>query len=101
MVDPVMQIKANARVLKYTLVGNLADTMLTFLERLNLADQYAFEIIQAHQKTLTHLVNCEMKGSGGDTGTSLEKEPQSACNRYMNIKSKIHEGKLKKVKAQE
>lgn len=101
MVDPIMQIKANARVLKYTLVGNLADIMLTFLERLNLADQYAFEIIQAHQRTLTHLVNREMKGSGGDTGAALEKELQSACNRYMNIKSKIHEGKLKKVKTQE
>ncbi|PCJ02314.1 MAG: hypothetical protein COB14_02090 [Alphaproteobacteria bacterium] len=101
MVDPIMQIKANARVLKYTLVGNLADIMLTFLERLNLADQYAFEIIQAHQNTLTHLVSREMKGSGGDTGAALEKELQSACNRYMNIKSKIHEGKLKKVKAKE
>jgi len=95
IIDPIMQIKANARIFKYDLVGNLADIVLTFLEQLNNTDQYIFEIVGANQKTLKHLVSKKVKGNGGDVGPVLENELESACNRYMNTKAQISQNTLK------
>lgn len=84
LINPVMQIKANARIFKYDLLGNLANTMLNFLEMLNELDDDAHDIVSAHKKTLTHIINSDMKGSGGDIGEKLENELSAACTRYMN-----------------
>ena len=86
LINPVMQIKANARIFKYDLLGNLANIMLNFLERLNELDKDSIEIVDAHKKTLTHIVSSEMKGNGGSMGSSLETELDAACTRYMNTR---------------
>ena len=96
LIDPVMQIKANARIFKYDLVGDLATTMLSFLETLNEVDNPVIEIIEANRKTLTHLVEKRMKGDGGAAGKALQTELESACKRYLNAKTKISQHKFKK-----
>ena len=48
IITPIMQIKANATIFKYGLVGNLAGIMLNFLESINRIDEFVIQIITAH-----------------------------------------------------
>jgi hypothetical protein len=82
MTDPVMQIKANGAMFGYALVGNLANIVLHFLENIDSIDDTVIEIVEAHYKTLTMIVNNKLSGSGGDHGAQLEKELRDACSRY-------------------
>lgn len=86
MTEPVMQLKANAATFRYTLVGNLANVMLGFLEAVEKIDDNVLEIVSAHEKTLTIIVTKKMKGDGGEHGKMFEQELQSACNRYFTKK---------------
>lgn len=97
LINPVMQIKANARIFKYDLLGNLATIMLDFLEKLNELDSDVIEIVDAHHKTLSHIVTSEMKGGGGQIGTSLETELSGACTRYMNTRIARQKERLQSI----
>lgn len=98
LINPIMQIKANARIFKYDLLGNLASTMMSFLESINDLDDDAREIIEAHQKTLSHIILSEMKGDGGKLGNTLEEELDAACKRYMNTRITRQKEKLQAVR---
>lgn len=93
--DPVMQLKANGHIFGYTLIGNLAKTMLGFLENLNVLDQDAIKIVDAHHKTLSLIINREMNGDGGEIGASFQNELENACNRYMKVKALVMKEKFK------
>jgi hypothetical protein len=82
MTEPVMQIKANAGMFEYTLVGVLANVMLNFLETLETVDADVIAIVDAHHKTLKILVANQMKGDGGEYGQQLQAELKDACRRY-------------------
>ncbi|MCB1680389.1 MAG: hypothetical protein H6858_05655 [Rhodospirillales bacterium] len=82
MAECVMQLKANAAIFHYKLVGNLAQVMLGFLESLNHIDANAVEIVEAHHKTLSAIVEKQMRGDGGKYGRQLEEELTHACERY-------------------
>ena len=82
MVEPVMQIKGNAGMFGYELVGNLASTVLNFLESIETVDKTVLEIVEAHHKTLSLIVKSKMSGSGGAHGAQLQNELQEACKRY-------------------
>lgn len=86
VIAAIMQIKGNAGMFNYTLVGSLAGIVLNFLETLNTWDKDAHTIIEAHAKTLRIIVSGGMKGDGGDYGTQLVTELRDACNRYYNKK---------------
>jgi hypothetical protein len=83
---PVMELKANAAIFKYPLIGNLANIMLHFLEALIVMDKDAVEIVRAHHKTLHMIVVRKMSGDGGDAGKHLSTELQSVCDRYYHKK---------------
>lgn len=83
---PVMQLKANATIFHYSLIGNLANVMLSFLEAVKELDKDAIEIIQAHHTTLKAIIAKKMKGDGGDVGAQMVKELKDACARYYNKK---------------
>lgn len=87
MAQPVMELKANAAIFRYNLIGNLATVMLSFLESLKEMDDNAIEIVDAHHKTLTLIAHQKMSGDGGEHGKVLEKELKDACLRYMKRKS--------------
>lgn len=82
MTAPVMQLKANAAVFKFNLIGNLANVMLSFLESVEKLDADAISIVEAHHKTLSAIVMKNMKGDGGDFGKQMEEELRKACKRY-------------------
>ncbi|MBI2234643.1 MAG: hypothetical protein HYU57_06620 [Micavibrio aeruginosavorus] len=82
MVEPVMQIKGNAGMFGYELVGSLAGTVLNFLESIKAVDKSVLEIVEAHHKTLSLIVKSKMTGSGGAHGAQLQNELQDACKRY-------------------
>lgn len=81
-INPVMELKANAPMFKYDLVGQLASVMLSFLEHIKQFNQDALEIIDAHEKTLTLIITREIKGDGGQLGKQLLLELEGACSRY-------------------
>lgn len=85
---PVMQLKANASIFRYNLVGNLANVMLSFLESIKAVDEEAIQIVEAHHKTLTAIVIKKMKGDGGAYGKQLESELKNACQRYFTRRRK-------------
>lgn len=82
MTTPVMELKANASTFQYELVGNMANVMLSFLEAIRTLDKDAIEIVEAHHKTLTAIINRRMKGEGGVFGAQMLEELRKACQRY-------------------
>lgn len=80
--EPVMQLKANAATFRYTLISNLANVMLSFLEAIDEIDNSVIEIVEAHHKSLSAIVIKKMHGDGGTAGKQMEEELRAACKRY-------------------
>lgn len=97
LIDPVMQIKANARIFKYARLGDLASIMLNFLEGMNEPDSEMLEIIEAHHKTLNHIIQEELQGDGGQTGQAFENELDAVCRRYVQSRITRQKEALLKV----
>ena len=89
MTQPVMELKANARMFKYDLVTSLANIMLGFLENVRELDKDAIEIVAAHHKTLSIIVLKKMKGDGGSNGILLQTELEDAVDRYFKRRQKV------------
>jgi hypothetical protein len=83
-----MELKANATIFHYSLIGNLASIMLSFLESITKLDEDAISIVQAHHSTLQAIVQNKMKGDGGKNGKTFEKELKQVCARYYSKKKK-------------
>ena len=79
---PIMELKANGGMFQYVLISEIADIVLNFLENIDEMNEDVFEIIDAHQNTLSVIVTNKLKGSGGTEGRALAKELYQACNRY-------------------
>ena len=86
MTECIMQLKANAPMFGYELVGRLANVMLSFLESISEIDDHAIEIVSAHHDTLHAIITKEMKGKGGEAGQQFEIELKNACQRYFKAK---------------
>lgn len=97
LIDPVMQIKANARIFKYNLLGDLASIMLNFLEGMNELDEDAMAIVEAHYSTLSRMISDELNGDGGPSGSSFEAELQAACKRYTQSRVLRQQKAMKKI----
>ncbi len=82
LTQPIMQLKANASMFHYNLIGNLANIMLSFLESIKEVDNDALEIVGAHHQTLKAIIMKRMQGDGGMNGTAFQNELKSACQRY-------------------
>lgn len=84
--QPVMELKANAAIFHYDLVGQLASIMLGFLEHIKIMDSDAVDIVRAHHSTLHMIVIRKLAGDGGAAGQALINELKQACDRYYNKK---------------
>jgi two-component system chemotaxis response regulator CheY len=84
IIDPIMQIKANARIFKYTRLGDLASIMLNFLEGINELDTDILDILESHHTTLTHIIHEGLIGDAGHIGQTFENELEAVCKRYIN-----------------
>lgn len=85
---PVMELKANAPIFGYPLIGNLANIMLSFLEAITEIDADAIQIVGAHHTTLHAIVIKKMKGEGGEHGAIFISELKDACARYFARRAK-------------
>lgn len=83
---PVMELKANAAIFHYDLVGSLATVMLGFLEHIKIMDADAVEIVRAHHTSLHMIIVRKLSGDGGEAGKALVNELQQACDRYYHKK---------------
>jgi two-component system, chemotaxis family, chemotaxis protein CheY len=97
LIDPVMQIKANARIFKYGRLGDLASIMLNFLEGMNELDNDVLEIVEAHHKTLSHIIQERLQGDGGNVGQTFENELDAVCRRYVQSRIMRQKEALLKV----
>lgn len=84
MTEPVMQLKANAATFRYTLISNLANVMLSFLEAIKQVDKDVIQIVEAHHTTLNMIVVKKMQGDAGAAGKQMENELRAACKRYFS-----------------
>jgi hypothetical protein len=86
--QPVMDLKATAKMYRYDLISAMANIMLDFLEKLTDLDKDAIEIVEAHHKTISLLLTKKVSGAGGTTGELLQTELQDACQRYFAKKNR-------------
>ena len=77
-----MELKANAKIFHYDLVGNLANIMLNFLESITSLDKDALAIVRGHHETLRGIINNNLRGDGGQKGQIMITELENACARY-------------------
>lgn len=82
----VMQLKANGAMFGYGLVGELANTIMNFLESVTALDNNILAILEANHKTLSVIVRTKMKGDGGAQGNALKTELEGVCRRYLEKK---------------
>ncbi len=82
----VMQLKANGGMFGYSLVGELANILMHFMESVTHVDNDIIAILEANHKTLGAIVRTRMKGDGGPQGTALKTELQGVCARYLERK---------------
>lgn len=86
LTEPVMELKANATIFHYSLVGNLANIMLSFLESVTDIDKDALSIVRGHHDSLKAIISNKMKGDGGQNGKIMMSELKDACARYYKKK---------------
>lgn len=82
LIKPVMELKANAQIFHYELVGNLANVMLNFIESIDSLDKDAIAITRSHHDSLKAILTNKMKGDGGTDGKTMITELKDACTRY-------------------
>ena len=86
LVSPVMELKANAAIFHYELVGNMAGIMLSFLESIEEIDNDVLSIVRGHHDSLKLILSSNMKGNGGENGKIMTTELNDACARYYKKK---------------
>lgn len=88
LIKPVMELKANAAIFHYPLIGDLANIMLDFLESIEILDGDAIEIVKAHHDTLSAIIKNRMKNEeGAQQGAPFVTELKEACARYHRKRS--------------
>jgi len=82
IIKPVMELKANAEMFHYQLVGDLANIMLNFVESIERLDKDATAITRSSHDSLKAILTSKMKGDGGKDGKTMVSELKDACARY-------------------
>ncbi len=80
--NPVMQIKANASMFGYALIGELATMVLNLIENAPEFDKNTIELAYALKQALNLILVKRLKGDGGQIGASLKEEMENAAQRF-------------------
>lgn len=86
MMHPAMQLKAQGGMFKYTLVTDICNTLVNFLETLDALDRQALKIIEIYIKSINLIVKRSMSGDGGAQGKELRDALTDVCNRFYRRK---------------
>ncbi len=84
VVRPIMQLKANGGMFRFSLVSEIGDIALQFMEAVESVNEDTIEVLKAHEKTLRVIVQNRLRGDGGREGYALVKELDQACKRYFS-----------------
>ena len=80
---PVMQLKAQGTMFHFSIITEVSNVLVNFLETISGLDKDVFEIIIAHKKALQSILsNNALKGDGGQIGKDIRDALMDACNRY-------------------
>lgn len=79
---PIMELKANGRMFRFSLLSEVAEILLNFLENIPHLDDDTFEVMAAHKNTIEVILKNNLSGDGGKEGLALSKELYAACTRY-------------------
>ena len=82
MLYPAMQLKANGGMFHFSLVTDVADRLIQFLEVIDVPDLESIEIVLAFHTTMRAVVHGKIMGDGGAHGRELLTALNKACIRY-------------------
>ncbi len=80
--EPIMELKANGEMFRFSLLTEVAEILLSFLENISVLDDDSFHVIDAHKNTLGVIIKNDLRGGGGAEGHALSRELYAACKRY-------------------
>ena len=79
----IMQIKSDASMFGYRLLGESSAIVLSFLEKIDHMDSDVIKIIKVNGDILRLIVSEKTKGDGGAKGDALKKELDEVCQKYL------------------
>ena len=82
MIHPAMQLKAQGGMFKYTLLTDVCNILVNFLETAEKIDRNSLAIVHVHLMTIRAIISRSMVGDGGVVGKELRDALMDACNRY-------------------
>lgn len=82
IIKPIMELKANGGMFKYTLLSQVAEIVLSLLEDIQTLNDDSYALIDAHQKALRVIINNRLTGDGGKDGRILANALYDAAQRY-------------------
>jgi len=84
---PIMNLKANAGNFKYSIVSDLAGTVLTMLDNISSVDKKAVKIIKVLHQTILLAIYKEMKDGSEAAEKDLVTAFQEMCKSYRRERS--------------
>lgn len=81
---PIMNLKANAATFNYHVVGDVADTVMNFLDTVNTIDNEILVIADNLHKAITVVVMQKMSEKNPPGSMQLTGEFRDVCKRYMD-----------------
>lgn len=88
MLFPAAQLKAQGALFRYSLVSDIAEILVDFLERVEKADRDVIDVVDAHVVAVTFVLNNSMKDDGRGLDKELKNSLLKACSRYYALKEK-------------
>jgi hypothetical protein len=82
LIYPAMQLKAQGAMFQYPLITDIAESLVNFLETLHSVNQDVLDIVAAHKKTISIIIQKQMKSSDTPEAIALKNELNKACERY-------------------
>ena len=79
---PAMQLRAQGGMFHYPLITDISDILINFMETVTVIDKEVLEIVEAHKKSIRHVLTKKMRGDGGMVGKELCSALMDSCKRY-------------------
>ena len=79
---PAMQLKANGELFHYPIITTVGARLLFFIERVNVLNTQAIEIVIAFERAIKIIFDKKLKGEVSETGQKIIEELDAVCNRF-------------------
>ncbi len=78
----VMELKANATMFGFDLIGDMSAMLLSLIETTKKIDRNLVSLLNVYHKSCKAMVSTKMSGDGGEMGKEILAEFTAACDRY-------------------